>query len=98
MRVVVAHKLPAAGMDLLRAGHDVVATEGGFDRVGLLAAVAGADALIADPTVPVDAELLDAAGAQLKVVSNFAVGVDNLDLDAIRERGVRATNTPDVLT
>ena len=51
-----------------------------------------------DPSVRVDGPLLDAGGDSLLVVSNFAVGYDNLDLEAIRERGIRATNTPDVLT
>ena len=41
--------------------------------------------------------LLDAAGDQLQVVANFAVGYDNIDLDACRARGVAATNTPDTL-
>jgi glyoxylate reductase len=53
---------------------------------------------VADPTVPVDAELLDAAGPTLRVVANFAVGYDNVDVAACRERGVLVTNTPDVLT
>jgi glyoxylate reductase len=48
--------------------------------------------------VPVDAEVLDACGEGLKVVANFAVGYDNVDLEACRERGVIVTNTPDVLT
>jgi glyoxylate reductase len=60
--------------------------------------VAGAAAVIADPTVAVDAALLDAAGPQLKVVANFAVGYDNIDIEACRRRGVTVTNTPDVLT
>jgi glyoxylate reductase len=60
--------------------------------------MAGAAALVADPTVPVDAELLDAAGAGLRVVANFAVGYDNVDVAACRARGVVVTNTPDVLT
>ena len=55
-------------------------------------------AIVADPSIPIDAELLDVAGGSLKVVANFAVGHDNIDLEAVRERGVRATNTPDVLT
>ena len=46
----------------------------------------------------VDGELLDAAGPQLKVVANVAVGYDNIDVAACRERGVVATNTPGVLT
>ena len=58
----------------------------------------GAAAIVADPTVPVDGELLDAAGPSLRVVANFAVGYDNVDLEACRSRGVVVTNTPDVLT
>ena len=46
----------------------------------------------------VDDELLDAAGPQLRVVANYAVGVDNVDLEACRRRGVVVSNTPDVLT
>ena len=41
---------------------------------------------------------MDAVGTSLRVVSNFGVGYDNIDLGAARERGVRATNTPGVLT
>jgi glyoxylate reductase len=59
---------------------------------------AGAAAIVADPTVPVDGELLEAAGNGLEIVSNFAVGYDNIDLEACKARGVIVTNTPDVLT
>ena len=45
-----------------------------------------------------DAELLDTAGPALRVVANYAVGYDNVDLDAATERGVVVTNTPGVLT
>ena len=58
----------------------------------------GVEAIVADPTVAVGPELLDAAGSGLRLVANFAVGHDNIDLDACRERDVIATNTPDVLT
>ena len=51
-----------------------------------------------DPSIPVDADLLDEAGSSLEVVANFGVGYDNIDLDAARARGVRVTNTPGVLT
>jgi glyoxylate reductase len=46
----------------------------------------------------VDNALLDDAGSQLRVVANFAIGFDNVDLEACRRRGVAVTNTPDVLT
>ena len=46
----------------------------------------------------VDAELLDAAGPQLRIVANYAVGLDNVDLDECERRGITVSNTPDVLT
>ena len=46
----------------------------------------------------VDDELLDAAGPQLRIVADYAVGIDNVDLEACRRRGVVVSNTPDVLT
>ena len=46
----------------------------------------------------IDEAVLEAAGPQLRIVANFAVGYDNVDLDACRRRGVAVTNTPDVLT
>lgn len=58
----------------------------------------GADGVIVTPAVTVDAEFLDAAGPQLRIVANYAVGIDNLDLEAIRTRGIVASNTPGVLT
>ena len=67
-------------------------------RSELLELAPGVDAIVADPTVAVDDALLEAAGPQLRVVANFAVGYDNVDLDACRRRGVAVTNTPDVLT
>ena len=67
-------------------------------REELLELARGVDAIVADPTVAVDEAVLEAAGPQLRVVANFAVGYDNVDLDACRRRGVAVTNTPDVLT
>jgi glyoxylate reductase len=97
-RVVIARVLLPAGLKRLHERYEVA--EGGLDatRAGLLSAVPGASAIVTDPSIPVDAELLDAAGDRLKVVANFAVGYDNVDLDACRNRGIVVTNTPDVLT
>jgi glyoxylate reductase len=58
----------------------------------------GADGIVAMLTRRVDDEYLGAAGEQLRVVANYGVGVDNVDLDAARRRGVVVSNTPDVLT
>lgn len=97
-RVVVARALPAAGLDRLREPYAVDVGGIPLDRDWLAEHAAGAAAIVADPTVRVDADLLDRAGPTLRVVANFAVGVDNIDLAAVRARGLRATNTPDVLT
>ncbi len=96
--VVIARRLLPAGFEPLRERYEI--REGGLDanREQLLALVPGAAALVADPSVPVDAELLDACGPGLRIVANFAVGYDNVDLAACAERGVFVTNTPGVLT
>jgi glyoxylate reductase len=58
----------------------------------------GVDGILSLLTTRVDAELFDRAGPQLRVVANYGAGVDNVDLNAARERGVVIANTPDVLT
>lgn len=97
-RVVVAHRLPDAGLALLEERFEVEAGGARPEPGWLRAHAAGAAALVADPSVRVDGDLLDSAGSSLRVVANFAVGYDNIDVEAVRARGVRATNTPDVLT
>src|SRR5438874_3251376 len=67
-------------------------------RDRLLQDVAGKVGAVTLLTDKVDDEFLDAAGAQLVVVANYAVGFDNIDLDACTRHGVLASNTPDVLT
>lgn len=97
-RVVVARRLLPAGAGLLESRFELVS--GGLDatRGDLLSLVPGASAIVADPTVAIDGEVLDAAGPDLKLVANFAVGYDNVDREACAKRGVLLTNTPDVLT
>lgn len=66
-------------------------------RAELAAGIEGADAAVLTLTERVDADLLAAAGPQLKIVANVAVGFDNIDLAAARAAGVVVTNTPGVL-
>lgn len=68
------------------------------DRETLLKKVAGIDGLLCLLTDPVDGTVMDAAGAQLKVISNCAVGVDNIDVQAASQRGIPVGNTPGILT
>lgn len=58
----------------------------------------GAEGIVSMLTVRVDDAWLAAAGRQLRIVANYAVGVNNIDLDACRRRGIVVANTPDVLT
>jgi lactate dehydrogenase-like 2-hydroxyacid dehydrogenase len=67
-------------------------------RDELLRAIEGCDGVLTLLTDRVDDEFLDRAGAQLKVVSNFAVGFDNIDVPACTRRGIPVGNTPGVLT
>jgi len=64
----------------------------------LVASPAEADGVVTMLTVTVDDAYLAAAGPQLRIVANYAVGVNNIDLDAARRRGIVISNTPDVLT
>ena len=64
----------------------------------LVTALGGADGVVVTPAVAVDDAFLDEAGPQLRIVANYAVGLDNVDLDATRARGVVVSNTPGVLT
>ena len=72
--------------------------EDAMPREQLLRDVAGKIGAVTLLTDRVDDEFLDAAGEQLVIVANYAVGFDNIDVDACTRRGVLATNTPDVLT
>ena len=100
MRVVVTGRVPDEALAMLQAEHEVLAwrSETLVSRDQLLHRVEGADAILSLLTERIDAELLDAAGPQVKVVSNVAVGFNNIDIAACRARNVVATNTPGVLT
>jgi glyoxylate reductase len=99
-KIVVTGKIPAVALERLRAEHTVDAweDESPIARDELLKRVAGADAIVSLLTEKIDADLLDAAGKQLRSVSNVAVGYNNIDVPACRERSVLVTNTPGVLT
>lgn len=99
-RIVVTRRLPGPALRALsEAGAVTVgAEEQDMPRGELLAAARGATALVTTLTDMVDAELLDAAGPVLRVVSNYAVGYNNIAVDEATRRSVAVTNTPDVLT
>ena len=99
-RIAVTGRIPDAGFELLHEAGDVVAWDSlevpTVEQVHEM--VAGADAVLTLLTTKVDDAFLDAAGPQLKVVANVAVGYNNIDVAACARRGVVCTNTPGVLT
>ena len=99
-RVFVARRLPEDGLRPILEATEARVWEDELPppRAELLAAVAGCDGVLTLLTDRVDDEFLDAAGPQLKVVSNYAVGYDNVDVPACTQRGVAVGNTPGVLT
>ena len=96
----VARRIPEEGLDLVRAACEMDLWDGPLPppRHELLRRVAGVDGALTLLTDKVDDEFLDAAGPQIRVVSNYAVGFDNIDVAACARRGVRVGNTPGVLT
>ena len=99
-RVFVARRLPDDGLTPIEAAcdADIWPDELPPPRDELLRRVSGCDGILTLLTDRVDDELLDAAGPQLRVVSNYAVGFDNIDVAACARRGVAVGNTPGVLT
>ena len=98
--VFVSRKFAAAGLDRIVAACDADIWEGDLPpaRDVMLQRVQGCHGLLTMLSDTIDAELMDAAGAQLRVVSNYAVGFNNIDLQAAADRSIVVGNTPDVLT
>lgn len=99
-RVYVSRKIPDQAMAILHEVADVTSWDREdlvVPRDVLLRAVAEVDGILSLLTDRIDAELMDAA-PRLRVVSNFAVGFDNIDVPAATKRGIVVTNTPEVLT
>ena len=99
-KVFVTRVIPDKGLDLVKDFCDVDLWEGDLppSREELLQRVQGVDGLLCLLTDKIDGEVMDAAGEQLRVISNFAVGYDNIEVNAATARKVPVGNTPDVLT
>lgn len=99
-QVFVSRVLPAAGLDRIVAECEAEVWPDPLPppRQTLLDKVRQCDGVVTLLTDKVDAEFMDAAGPQLKVVSNYAVGFNNVDIAEATRRGIRVGNTPGVLT
>lgn len=101
-KVYITRKIPDIGLNMLHdKGHEVVVSgkDGVLSRDELIAVLSGDayDAVLSLLTDEIDGEVFDAVPSA-KIFANYAVGFDNIDLDAARDRGITVTNTPDVLT
>ncbi|HRY52482.1 MAG TPA: D-glycerate dehydrogenase [Candidatus Portnoybacteria bacterium] len=100
-KVFVTRQIPDAGIKMLREkGFEVEVSDvdGVMPREQLLARVKGVDAILSLLTDKMNAEVMEAAGPQLKIIANYAVGIDNITLPDAAAHNVIITNTPGVLT
>lgn len=97
-RIFVTRHIPSPGLELLKALSNAKLEVYEEDRIiprdELLSRVSGADILVSILTDKIDAEVFDAAGSQLKMVANYAVGFDNVDVAEAKRRGIIVTNAP----
>lgn len=98
--VLITRMIPEKAVAYLKEQCDVEVNphDRPLTRDELLAAAKGKHAVMTMLTDPVNAELMDAAGPQCKIIANYAVGFNNMDIAAATERGIFLSNTPDVLT
>lgn len=98
--IVVTRKIPDVGLDMIRENFELRVSP--HNRVlkfeELAGLVKGAGAILSQLTDKIDGKVMDAAGDDLKIIANYAVGFDNIDLAAAKKRKVAITNTPGVLT
>lgn len=97
MKVFVTQAQPEPSVSDLLREHEVVFGSAGLPGDQLIELIRDADAILATPPVRISRELIENA-PKLKIVANGAVGTDNIDLLACKERGIPVTNTPGVLT
>lgn len=102
-KVFVTRPIPEAGLSMLHEkGYEVFINEKARDRAAsekeMINGVKNADAMLSILTDKITAKVMDAGLPNLKIIANYAVGFDNVDLEAAKKRNIMVTNTPGVLT
>lgn len=102
-RIFITRPVPEAGVKMLREkGYEVFINEKARERAAsekeLVNGVKGADAVLSVLTDKITSKVMDAGLSTLKIIANYAVGFDNIDFGAAKERNIMITNTPGVLT
>lgn len=101
MKVVVTRKIPRVGIDVLEdAGFEVIGNPSDRLLTGaeMKEFVKGADGILCLIIDRIDKEVIDAAGNNLKIIANYGVGYDNIDIEYAKQKGVLVTNTPSELS
>ncbi|HEY4521943.1 MAG TPA: D-glycerate dehydrogenase [Candidatus Paceibacterota bacterium] len=103
LKVFVTRPIPEAGIKKLQEkGYEILINEKARDRAAsekeLINGVRGVDAILSVLTDKITAKVMDAGTPTLKIIANYAVGFDNIDLEAAKIRNIMVTNTPGVLT
>lgn len=96
-KIFVTRQIPGDSLEKLKVnGNEVAISEFGrpLTPEELLEKSKGVDALLCLLTDKIDGDLMDAIGPQLKIISNYAVGFDNVDVEGAGDRGILITNTP----
>ena len=97
-KVFVTRKIPDAGLSMLRVKYDVVVSDGrSLSPEELKSAISDCHGLVSLLSDPVDERLLSSAG-HLQIVANYAVGYNNIDINAAKKHNIWVTHTPGVLT
>lgn len=99
-KIVVTGKIPEVALEMLKKSHEVISwgEENPISRDELLKRVSGANVIVSLLTEKIDEEVLTSAGNDLKAVCNVAVGYNNIDVAACKNKNILVTNTPGVLT
>ncbi len=96
-KIFVTRDIPDSGIKLLKARRglqlSIYTQDKAIPRPELLKQVKGCDVLLPLLTDKIDAQVMDAAGPKLKMIANYAVGFDNIDLKGAKERGITVTNS-----
>ncbi len=99
MEVFITREIPSVGIDRIKGRYDIEVNQEprNLTKQELIENVKGKDGLLCLLTDTIDEDVLE-AGKDLKVVSNYAVGFDNIDVEEATKRDIAVTNTPGVLT
>ena len=99
-KVFITRRIPDTGLNMIYEECDVDLLDQDLppSKAELLTHIAGVDGILSLLSDPIDAEVMQAAGENLRVISNYAVGFDNIDVQTATKRGIAVGNTPDVLT